>query len=124
APPIWRAGGVPPADAAGNVYLLTANGAFETSLDTGGFPSGADYGNRLLQLAGGSLAVSDYFTMYNTATDAGADLDLGSGGILLLPDLTDASNATQHLAVGAGKDGNIYVVSRDSMGKFNASGNH
>jgi hypothetical protein len=123
-PAIWMAGGGPAADAAGNVYLLTANGAFETTLDTGGFPSQADYGNSFLKLAGGSLAVSDYFAMFNTVSESGADLDLGSGGILLLPDLTDASNATQHLAVGAGKDGNIYVVSRDSMGKFNASGNH
>ena len=123
-PAIWMAGGGPAADVAGNVYLLTANGAFETTLDTSGFPSLADYGNSFLKLAGGSLAVSDYFTMYNTVTESGADLDLGSGGILLLPDLTDASNTTQHLAVGAGKDGNIYVVSRDSMGKFNASGNH
>ena len=62
--------------------------------------------------------------MSNTVSESSADLDLGSGGILLLPDLTDANNATQHLAVGAGKDGNLYVVSRDSMGKFSASGNH
>jgi outer membrane protein assembly factor BamB len=123
-PAIWMAGGGPAADAAGNVYLLTANGAFETSLDNNGFPNRADYGNTFLKLAGGSLAVSDYFTMSNAVAESSADQDLGSGGILLLPDLTDASNATQHLAVGAGKDGNIYVVSRDSMGKFSASGNH
>ncbi len=123
-PAIWMAGGGPAADAAGNVYLLTANGAFETALDSNGFPNRADYGNTFLKLAGGSLAVSDYFTMSNAVAESSADMDLGSGGILLLPDLTDASNATQHLAVGAGKDGNIYVVSRDSMGKFSASGNH
>ena len=123
-PAIWMAGGGPAADAAGNVYLLTANGAFETTLDSNGFPNRADYGNTFLKLAGGSLAVSDYFTMSNAVAESSADLDLGSGGILLLPDLTDASNATQHLAVGAGKDGNIYVVSRDSMGKFSTSGNH
>ena len=123
-PAIWMAGGGPAADAAGNVYLLTANGAFETTLDSNGFPNRADYGNTFLKLAGGSLAVSDYFTMSNAVAESSADMDLGSGGILLLPDLTDASNATQHLAVGAGKDGNIYVVSRDSMGKFSASGNH
>ena len=123
-PAIWMAGGGPAADAAGNVYLLTANGAFETTLDGSGFPSGADYGNTFLKLSGGSLAVSDYFTMSNAVTESSNDVDLGSGGILLLPDLTDANNATQHLAVGAGKDGNIYVVSRDAMGKFSASGNH
>jgi hypothetical protein len=43
---------------------------------------------------------------------------------MLLPDLTDGSGVMKHLAVGAGKDGNIYVVDRDNMGKFNASRNN
>ena len=51
-------------------------------------------------------------------------MDLGSGGIMLLPDLTDSGGTTRHLAVGAGKDGNIYVVNRDSMGHFSRSGNN
>jgi outer membrane protein assembly factor BamB len=42
---------------------------------------------------------------------------------MLLPDLTDSAGTVRHLVVGAGKDGNIYVVNRDSMGKFNSSGN-
>ena len=42
---------------------------------------------------------------------------------MLLPDLNDESNTVRHLVVGAGKDGNIYVVNRDAMGKFNASAN-
>src|SRR5450631_3118883 len=42
---------------------------------------------------------------------------------MLLPDLKDSANAVKHLVVGAGKDGNIYVVDRDSMGKFNSSSN-
>ena len=42
---------------------------------------------------------------------------------MLLPDLTDSGNTVRHLMVGAGKDGRIYVVNRDSMGKFLASGN-
>ena len=43
---------------------------------------------------------------------------------MLLPDLTDSTNTVRHLMVGAGKDGNIYVVNRDSMGKFNATSNN
>ena len=43
---------------------------------------------------------------------------------MLLPDLTDAGGTTRHLAVGAGKDGNIYVVNRDAMGHFSKSGNN
>jgi hypothetical protein len=36
----------------------------------------------------------------------------------------DSTNTTRQLVVGAGKDGNLYVVDRNSMGKFNASQNN
>lgn len=125
-PAIWMAGGGPAADGAGNVYLLTANGKFETTLDSSGFPSRGDYGNSFLKLtlSGSTLAVSDYFTMFNEVTESNQDADLGSGGIMLLPDLQDSGGTTRHLAVGAGKDGHLYVVNRDSMGKFNAGTNN
>lgn len=42
---------------------------------------------------------------------------------MLLPDFTDANGTVQHLAVGAGKDQNIYVVNRDNLGKFNPGNN-
>jgi PQQ enzyme repeat len=124
-PSIWMSGGGPAADSAGNIYLLTANGAFETALDANGFPSRQDYGNSFLKIstAGGSLSVADYFTMYNEVAESASDQDLGSGGGMLLPDLTDSTKTVRHLMIGAGKDGNIYVVNRDSMGKFNSSGN-
>lgn len=124
-PAIWMSGGGPAADSSGNIYLLTANGAFETTLNASGFPNLQDYGNSFLKIstAGGSLSVADYFTMYNEVTESSGDQDLGSGGAMLLPDLMDSTNTVRHLAVGAGKDGNIYVVNRDSMGKFNSTGN-
>ena len=125
-PAIWMSGGGPAADAAGNIYLLTANGVFETTLDANGFPGAQDYGNSFLKIstAGGSLAVADYFTMFNEVAESNADQDLGSGGEMLLPDLTDSTSTVRHLVIGAGKDGNIYLVNRDSMGKFNASSNN
>ncbi|MDE2138720.1 MAG: PQQ-like beta-propeller repeat protein, partial [Gammaproteobacteria bacterium] len=124
-PAIWMAGGGPAADSSGNVYLLTANGVFDTTLDANGFPGQGDYGNSFLKLtlSGGTLSVADYFTMYNEVDESNADTDLGSGGALLLPDLTDSGGTTRHLMVGAGKDGNLYVVNRDSMGKFNPGNN-
>ena len=125
-PSIWMAGGGPAADSSGNIYLLTANGVFETTVDGNGFPSQGDYGNSFLKIStsGGALAVADYFAMYNEVDESGSDTDLGSGGALLLPDLTDSSGTTRHLMVGAGKDGNLYVVNRDSMGKFNPGNNN
>jgi outer membrane protein assembly factor BamB len=124
-PAIWMSGGGPAADAAGNIYLLTANGVFDTAMDANGFPKSQDYGNSFLKIstAGGTLSVVDYFTMFNETAESTADQDLGSGGEMLLPDLTDSNGTVRHLAIGAGKDGNIYVVNRDSLGKFNASGN-
>jgi PQQ-like domain len=125
-PAIWMSGGGPAADSSGNIYLLTANGAFETTLDANGFPSGGDYGNSFLKLstAGGTLSVADYFAMSNAVGESDNDQDLGSGGILLLPDLTDSGGAVHHLAIGAGKDSNLYVVDRDSMGKFSPTVNN
>jgi hypothetical protein len=116
----WMAGAGPAADASGNVYLLAGNGTFDITLNGGGFPSLGDFGNAFLKVSTSSgLAVSDYFATFDTVSKSDSDIDLGSGGTLVLPDLLDASNQVQHLAVGAGKDGHIYVVNRDSMGKFN-----
>jgi outer membrane protein assembly factor BamB len=125
-PAIWMAGGGPGADSSGNIYLLSGNGAFETALDANGFPNKQDFGNSFLKLAAtaSTLTVADYFTMSNEVAESNSDQDLGSGGELLLPDVTDSTNTVRHLIVGAGKDGNIYVVNRDSMGKFNASSNN
>jgi hypothetical protein len=122
---IWMAGTGLAADSSGNIYFLDANGTFDTTMNTGGFPASGDFGNGFLKVSttGGALAVADYFEPDNTVNESDNDLDLGSGGALVLPDLTDTSGAVHHLAVGAGKDENIYVVNRDSMGKFNAQNN-
>ncbi len=62
--------------------------------------------------------------MYNTVQESNADEDLGSGGVVVLPDLMDNNGQVHQLAVGAGKDTNIYVVNRDNMGKWNPSNNN
>ena len=120
---VWMSGAGPAADSLGNIYFLAANGTFDTTLNANGFPVNGDYGNAFMKLStsGNSLSVADYFTMRNTVAESNADQDLGSGGALLLPNLTDSSGNTRHLAVGAGKDSVIYVVDRDSMGKFNST---
>ncbi|WP_348260928.1 pyrrolo-quinoline quinone [Telmatobacter sp. DSM 110680] len=122
---IWMAGAGLAADTSGNIYFLDANGTFDASLNASGFPVNSDFGNAFLKVStsGGTLAVADYFEPFNTVTESNDDVDLGSGGALLLPDLKDAAGTTWHLAVGAGKDQKIYVVNRDAMGKFNAQDN-
>jgi len=122
---IWMAGAGLAADSSGNIYFLDANGDFDTNLNSSGFPSDGDYGNAFMKLSTSSgLAVADYFEMDNEASENGSDTDLGSGGMIVLPDLSDGSGHTWHLAVGAGKDSNLYVVNRDSMGKFSSNNNN
>jgi hypothetical protein len=88
-------------------------------LDSSGFPSSGDYGNAFMKLStSAGLAVADYFEMDNQVAENGSDTDLGSGGAMVLPDQNDGAGNTVHLAVGAGKDGNLYVVNRESMGKY------
>ena len=117
---IWMAGTGLAGDSQGNIYFLDANGTFDTTLDGQGFPINGDFGNGFIKLSTSpKLAVADYFNMYNTVQESDVDEDLGSGGAMVLPDLFDNNGQVHHLAVGAGKDTNIYVVDRDNMGKFN-----
>ncbi len=114
---VWAAGAGPAVDSSGNIYLLMANGTFETTL-VNGFPNKSDYGNAFVKIASGNTSVADYFTMSNTVSESNADQDLGSGGAMLLPPLNNSQGQSRDLAVGAGKDHHIYVVDRSNMGKF------
>src|ERR1039457_890522 len=94
---IWMAGAGPAADSSGNIYFLIGNGTFDTTLSNG-FPSHGDYGNSFVKLSasGSSLIVPDYFTMHNaccaSSSESNQDVDLGSGGAMVLPDLKDSGN--------------------------------
>jgi hypothetical protein len=112
-------------DTSGNIYFLDANGGFDITVNASGFPTGGDYGNAFMKVstANGKLTVADYFNPYNTVNESDNDTDLGSGGVLLLPNLTDSNGQVHQLAVGTGKDANIYVVNRANLGKFNPNNN-
>ena len=111
---IWASGCGPACDANGNLYVSTGNGTFD--------PVNSNYGDTLLKLSiSNSLVVTDYFTPYNEQSLETNDNDLASGGVVLLPDEA-GSGAHPHLVVCAGKEGTLYLVDRENMGKFNAAG--
>ncbi len=122
---VWMAGAGLAGDAQGNIFFLDGNGYFDSTMNANGFPAQGDFGNSFMKVSttGNTLTPADYFAAYNLEAESDADQDLGSGGAMLLPDQIDAKGNTRHLAVGAGKDTNIYVVDRDNMGRFNASSN-
>ncbi|CAE6709502.1 hypothetical protein R69658_00857 [Paraburkholderia aspalathi] len=120
---IWMAGSGMASDGT-SIYVVDGNGTFGTTLNAQGFPVDGDFGNSLMKLSLGNLQVTDYFAMSNVVAEANADNDFGSGGVMLLPDQTTAGGVVKHLAVAAGKDNLIYVVDRDSMGKFSPTANN
>ncbi len=117
---IWQAGSGMASDGK-NFFFLDGNGTFDTTLNKKGFPNKGDYGNGFLKISttNNKLRVADYFNMFDTVSESGRDEDLGSGGAIVLPPMKDAKGKVWRLAIGAGKDQNIYVVDRTNMGKFN-----
>ncbi len=106
---IWMAGSGPAADASGNIFFVTGNGNW-TGTDA--------FGDSIVKLgpqSAGSFGTLDYFTPTDQLSLETGDIDLGSGGLLLL-DL--AGNPHPHLLVQAGKEGTIYVANRDSLGQM------
>jgi outer membrane protein assembly factor BamB len=121
---MWNSGAGMAADGSGNIFLLDANGVFDTTLNASGFPIDGDYGNAFLHLTTqGGLKVADYFEMDNEASENGTDTDLGSGGALLVSQ-KDSAGKLWKLAIGAGKDSNLYVVDRTNLGKFHSGTNN
>jgi hypothetical protein len=109
---IWMSGGRISSDKSGNLYVVTGNGAFDAN--TGG----ANYGESILRLStSGSLHPVDYFTPYNYPALNSSDLDLGSGGLLILP---DQPGPHPHIGIFGGKEAKFYVVDLDNLGKFNS----
>jgi hypothetical protein len=104
---IWMAGGAPAADASGNLYVITGNGQFDVT------SSGDDYGDSFLQLSN-SLAITSFFTPSDQQNDYDNDRDFGSGGAAVVLNLT--SGSPQHLVIGGGKDGTLYLLNGDNMG--------
>ena len=111
---IWQSGNGPAADTDGNIFVMTGNGSFDSTTN-------GDYGDSFLRLSPtNGLQLVDYFAPSNQQALSDADKDLGSGGVMLLPDAVGSADHP-HLLVGCGKKGTIYLVDRDSMGEFNSA---
>ena len=109
---VWMGGGAPAVDSSGNLFVETGVNADNTI--------GNSFSNAYLKLSP-ALTILDYFIPSNTAVLTKNDADLGSGAPIILP---DNSSSHPHELVGAGKDGRIFVINRDNMGKFSSTANN
>lgn len=112
----WMSGAGMAADGLGSVYFATGNGTFDTS----GTP--ADFGDSVVRmtLSHSGAMVADYFTPYNQGNLESGDIDVASGGPLLLP---DQPGPHPKELIQVGKEGSIYVIDRASMGHYNPQNN-
>jgi hypothetical protein len=112
---IWQGGAAPAIDAEGDIYLNAADGSFNA--DQGG----NNYGDTLLKLrlSGSNFQIVDWFTPSNQACVDVADLELGSGGVALLP--TDVTGGAT-LAAAIDKEGRFFLVNTSTLGHYNAGG--
>jgi hypothetical protein len=102
------------------LYVPLANGLWSGDIGNDGKPVDGDYGNSFVKVNAQTMKVDDYFTMYNAQTENAQDLDLGSGGSMVLLDIPNAPP----LAIAAGKDDNAYLCRTDNMGKWNPNNNN
>jgi hypothetical protein len=112
---IWQSGTGIAGDGK-NIFLATGNGDFD------GITNFGDTAAKLSPNASHQIPVTDFFTPYNQQMLDNDDEDLGSGGVLLLPD--QLNGPVKHLLLVAGKQGSMYLVDRDSMGGYNSSNNN
>ena len=104
---IWQKGAGISADSSGNIYAETGEGYYA---------AGTNLSTSVLKLSqsGSALALTDWFTPYNYQYLSQHDLDLANG-VVILP---DQPGPYPHELVAVGKQGTIYLLNRDNMGKL------
>ena len=101
---IWQAGRGIAADGEGNIYLSTAGGSYDGV---------RNFGSSTLKFAGRSLTLADWFTPKNHEYLFLQNIDMSAGGVTLIPN--------SPLLFAGGKEGVIFLLNRDDMGKLEGS---
>jgi hypothetical protein len=102
---IWMTGFAPAADAHNNLFFATGNGDFKSHA--------MDWGESVLKLPPDMSSVTTSFTAGDYRSLNNDDVDLGSGGVMLLP---VKARSTPPMAVVMGKAGILYLLNQDNLG--------
>jgi hypothetical protein len=109
---IWMSGGAPAADSSNNLYAITGNGSFNSASQF--------FGDSFIKVSTGATPTTlSFFAPSNQDSLNSADRDLGSGGAAILVD--SPSSPVQHLLIGGGKEGKVYLLNRDNLGGNNST---
>jgi hypothetical protein len=104
---MWASGG-PSIDANGNLFVVTGNSP------TG--PNPRSWGESVLKWASGvPLRLIGTYTPWNHCQMDDQDIDLCGSGVTLIPDLDPSLTSTPKLMAVGGKQGNAYLINRDTM---------
>ena len=112
---IWMSAAAPSVDEDGNIYVAVGNGATTVNSTGDSLINGAESALKLTP-TGNTLAVNSFFIPKDYPHLDSTDRDFGVTGMLLIPN-------TNRVLTGC-KDGNLYLLNRDSMGGFDSADNH
>jgi hypothetical protein len=109
---VWDGGAGPAADASGNIYVTTGNGSYDGT---------KNFSETVLKLSPTGTLL-DWFTPFNFSVLDANDIDMGSTGVMILPDAV-GSTAHQHLLIGTGKIAILYLLDQTNMGRLHSGSN-
>jgi len=113
---IWMSGYGLAADDSGNIVFVTGNSDYSGTT----YDGVTNIQESTIKVSSDLTTVVDLFTPSNQGFLDETDSDFGSGGAMVLP---DQPGSIPHLAVAAGKDGNMYFMNEDDLGGYSTTGN-
>lgn len=114
---IWMSGYAPATDDSGNVLIVTGNSDYSGTT----YDGVTNIQESVVKISSNLTTVLDLFTPKNQASLDETDGDFGSGGVMVLP---DQPGSTPHLAVAAGKFGEMYFMNEDHLGGYSTTKNN
>jgi len=114
---IWMSGHGLVADDSGNIVFVTGNSDYSGTT----YDGVTNIQESTIEVSPDLTTVVDLFTPSDWSSLDERDEDFGSGGVMVLP---DQPGSMPHLAVAAGKDGNMYFMNEDDLGGYSSSGNN
>jgi hypothetical protein len=114
---IWMSGYAPAVDDSGNVLVVTGNSDYSGTT----YDGVTNIQESVIKISPDLSTVLDLFTPADWPSLDENDTDFGSGGVLVLP---DQQGTFPHLAVAAGKEGNLFFMNEDNLGGYSSGGNN